>query len=118
MVFGGGIDEGNDLEAEARRIGEVKEVGIWKTHPLGPVSLHVSPRYSGKLLSIHLWRDLEKSLENEQKKLQEEKKRNEELQKDAKDGIEEPGGPPEADEKAQIPRRFFIAVTAEERMKL
>lgn len=58
-------------------------------------------------------RDLEKSLENEQKKLQEEKKRNEELQKDAKDGVEEPGGPHEDDEKAQNCRCCLIAVMAE-----
>ena len=105
---------GDDLETEARRIGEIKEARFFGKPRCQSgiyLSIHVPPDFE---CVFPIWsRDLEKSLENEQKKLQEEKKRNEELQKDAKDGVEEPGGPHEADEKAQNCRCCLIAVMAE-----
>ena len=101
---------GDDLETEARRIGEIKEARL-ENPGVNLEFIHVPPDFQ---CVFPIWsRDLEKSLENEQKKLQEEKKRNEELQKDAKDGVEEPGGPHEADEKAQNCRCCLIAVMAE-----
>ena len=102
---------GDNLETEARRIGEIKEARFLEN----PICQSGIYQCSSRLwLCCSIWsRDLEKSLENEQKKLQEEKKRNEELQKDAKDGVEEPGGPHEDDEKAQNCRCCLIAVMAE-----